>query len=93
MDRGRRSTWTLDDLRRDFAQYSELVNAADLAPTSKTTYLAHADRFVSDESAKARPAAKPSGASSATSRVSSSRLLTTSPKPEPAAAPVGNLVA
>ncbi len=46
MDSDRRSTWTLDDLRRDFARYSELVNAADLAPTSKTTYLAHADRFV-----------------------------------------------
>ncbi len=41
-----RDTWTLDDLRRDFERYSELVNGADLAPTTKTTYLMHADRFV-----------------------------------------------
>jgi len=38
--------WTLADLRREFARYSELVNASDLAPSSKTTYLQHADRFV-----------------------------------------------
>ncbi len=42
----RRDTWTVADLRRDFQRYSELVNAADLAPATKTTYLAHADRFV-----------------------------------------------
>jgi hypothetical protein len=38
--------WTLTDIRREFARYSELVNASDLAPSSKTTYLQHADRFV-----------------------------------------------
>jgi hypothetical protein len=42
--RGR--TWTLDALRREFDPYSRLVNATDLAPTRKTTYLAHADRFI-----------------------------------------------
>ena len=38
--------WTLTDIRREFARYSELVNGSDLAPSSKTTYLQHADRFV-----------------------------------------------
>lgn len=41
-----RDSWTLDDLRREFERYSALVNAADLAPSSKSTYLTHADRFV-----------------------------------------------
>jgi hypothetical protein len=39
-------TWTLDDLRREFDRYSKLINAADLAPTGKATYLTHADRFI-----------------------------------------------
>jgi hypothetical protein len=41
-----RDSWTLTDLRREFERYSELVNAADLAPSSKSTYLQHADRFI-----------------------------------------------
>ncbi|MDB4873386.1 MAG: hypothetical protein JWL97_4390 [Gemmatimonadales bacterium] len=40
------TSWTIDDIRREYERYSELVNAADLAPSSKTTYLTHADRFV-----------------------------------------------
>jgi hypothetical protein len=39
-------TWALDDLRREFQRYSDLVNTSDLAPSTKTTYLVHADRFV-----------------------------------------------
>jgi len=46
MATGGNTVWTLDDLRREFERYSDLVNAADLAPTTKTTYLIHADRFV-----------------------------------------------
>ena len=46
MARSDRSTWTIDDIRDEFERYSELVNAADLAPSTKTTYLLHADRFV-----------------------------------------------
>ncbi len=46
MERHRPDAWTLDDLRQEFERYSRLVNAADLAPTTKTTYLVHADRFV-----------------------------------------------
>jgi hypothetical protein len=42
----RRETWTIDDIRREFERYSNLVNAAELAPSTKTTYLVHADRFV-----------------------------------------------
>lgn len=34
--------WTLAELRREFARYSERVNASDLAPSSKLTYLQHA---------------------------------------------------
>ncbi|MEV4583241.1 hypothetical protein AB0K16_59555 [Nonomuraea jabiensis] len=41
-----REAWTIDDIRREFERYSVLVNAADLAPSTKSTYLAHADRFV-----------------------------------------------
>lgn len=36
----------MDDIRSAFERYSQLVNASDLAPTTKTTYLIHADRFV-----------------------------------------------
>ena len=39
-------TWTIEELRREFERYSEQVNAADLAPCTKSTYLTHADRFV-----------------------------------------------
>ncbi len=41
-----RDAWTIDELRQEFERYSQLINAADLAPTTKTTYLVHADRFV-----------------------------------------------
>jgi hypothetical protein len=46
MAAAKRETWTIEEIRRDFERYSQLVNAADLAPTTKTTYLLHADRFV-----------------------------------------------
>jgi hypothetical protein len=46
MNSNRADAWTLTDIQREFARYSELVNASDLAPSSKTTYLQHADRFV-----------------------------------------------
>ncbi len=39
-------TWSLEELQQAFERYSELVNASDLAPSTKTTYLVHADRFV-----------------------------------------------
>jgi hypothetical protein len=39
-------TWTLEDIRRAFERYSQAVNASSLAPSTKTTYLVHADRFV-----------------------------------------------
>jgi len=38
--------WTIHDLRREFERYSQLVNASDRAPSTKATYLQHADRFV-----------------------------------------------
>ncbi len=38
--------WTLADLRREFERYSAQINGSDLAPTSKSTYLVHADRFI-----------------------------------------------
>jgi hypothetical protein len=37
---------TLEELRGEFERSNSLINAADLAPSSKTTYLVHADRFV-----------------------------------------------
>ena len=46
MTQSESDAWTIDDLRHEFERYSVLVNAADLAPTTKTTYLTHADRFV-----------------------------------------------
>lgn len=46
MDGNPAASWTLDELRAEFDRYSELINAADLAQSSKTTYLVHADRFV-----------------------------------------------
>jgi hypothetical protein len=30
----------------EFQRYSDLVNRSDLAPSTKTTYLVHADRLV-----------------------------------------------
>jgi hypothetical protein len=39
-------TWTMDDIRREFERYCKLVNASDRKPTTKTTYIQHADRFV-----------------------------------------------
>ena len=46
MERQGLNTWTLDELRREFEHYSELVNGADLAPASKATYIVHADRYL-----------------------------------------------
>lgn len=46
MERHRADSWKPDDLRLEFERYSHIVNAADLAPTTKTTHLMHADRFV-----------------------------------------------
>jgi hypothetical protein len=43
---GRREMWSIDDIRRELGRYGELVNATSLAPTTKSTYLADADRFV-----------------------------------------------
>jgi hypothetical protein len=45
MDRSRNG-WTIDDIRREFEHYCDLVNASDRKPTTKTTYIQHADRFV-----------------------------------------------
>ncbi len=39
-------TWTLDELRAEYERYTREVNAADLRPSTKSTYLQHADRFV-----------------------------------------------
>jgi hypothetical protein len=36
----------IDYVRREFERYCELVNASDRRPTTKTTYIQHADRFV-----------------------------------------------
>jgi hypothetical protein len=38
--------WTIDDIRREFGRYRDLINASDGRPTTKTTYIQHADRFV-----------------------------------------------
>jgi hypothetical protein len=46
MTRRESEAWTLDELRQEFERYSRLVNAADLAPSTKTTYIVHVDRFV-----------------------------------------------
>jgi len=45
MTRSDRS-WTVDERRVEFQRYSDLVNRSDLAPSTKTTYLVHADRLV-----------------------------------------------
>jgi hypothetical protein len=36
----------IEYIRREFERYCELVNASDRRPTTKTTYIQHADRFV-----------------------------------------------
>lgn len=41
-----RRTWTMDDIRREFDRYCRLVNDSDRKPTTKATYIQHADRFV-----------------------------------------------
>ena len=46
MDKEAGKSWTLEELRGEFERSNSLINAADLAPSSKTTYLVHADRFV-----------------------------------------------
>jgi hypothetical protein len=39
-------SWTIEDLRREFERYCSLVNASDRKPSTKTTYIQHANRFV-----------------------------------------------
>lgn len=46
MSGGSGRAWTMEELRREFERYSDEVNAADLRPSTKSTYLSHADRFV-----------------------------------------------
>jgi hypothetical protein len=41
-----RETWTMDDIRREFQRYCDEVNASTRKPTTKATYIQHADRFV-----------------------------------------------
>lgn len=41
-----RDSWTIEDIRREFDRYSDLINASDRKPTTKATYVQHADRFV-----------------------------------------------
>jgi hypothetical protein len=41
-----RDRWSLDDIRRDFDRYCGLINNSDRKPTTKATYIQHADRFV-----------------------------------------------
>jgi hypothetical protein len=43
---GAQDEWTMEDIRRAFQRYCDLVNASDRAPTTKGTYIQHADRFV-----------------------------------------------
>lgn len=38
--------WTIDDIRREFKRYCDLINASDRTPSTKGTYIQHADRFV-----------------------------------------------
>jgi hypothetical protein len=38
--------WSIDDIRREFDRYCRLINASDRKPTTKATYIQHADRFV-----------------------------------------------
>jgi hypothetical protein len=38
--------WSIDDIRREFDRYCGLINASDRKPTTKATYIQHADRFV-----------------------------------------------
>ncbi|OLT25337.1 hypothetical protein BJF83_23135 [Nocardiopsis sp. CNR-923] len=46
MSRSPEQPWTIGNIQSAFERYSEIVNASDLAPSTKTTYLVHADRFV-----------------------------------------------
>ncbi|MFD6949870.1 hypothetical protein A6A08_21390 [Nocardiopsis sp. TSRI0078] len=46
MSRSPEEPWTINDLRSAYERYAEIVNTSDLAPSTKTTYLVHADRFV-----------------------------------------------
>ncbi len=46
MDRDGTASWTLEELRAEFDRYSSRIHSSDLAPSSKTTCLHHADRFV-----------------------------------------------
>ena len=45
MDRDHDSEF-IDYIRREFDRYCDLVNASSRKPTTKTTYIQHADRFV-----------------------------------------------
>ncbi|HLI43099.1 MAG TPA: hypothetical protein VKU92_01345 [Acidimicrobiales bacterium] len=38
--------WTIDDIKRAFQRYCDLINASDRTPSTKETYIQHADRFV-----------------------------------------------
>ena len=41
-----RDSWSIDDIRRDFERYCKRINDSDRKPTTKATYIQHADRFV-----------------------------------------------
>jgi hypothetical protein len=43
---GPHESWTIEDIRREFQRYCDLINASDRAPSTKGTYIQHADRFV-----------------------------------------------
>ena len=45
MDR-KRDRWTIDDIRTEFRRYCDLINASERTPSTKGTYIQHADRFV-----------------------------------------------
>ncbi len=45
MDR-KRDRWTIDDIRTEFKHYCDLINASERTPSTKVTYIQHADRFV-----------------------------------------------
>jgi hypothetical protein len=38
--------WSIDDIKREYKRYSELINNSDRAPTTKATYTTHAWRFI-----------------------------------------------
>ena len=46
MSRRDHDCWTIDDIRRMFADYCDRINASDRKLTTKLTYIQHADRFI-----------------------------------------------